>query len=69
MDAKHRPDNTTTIERISIPPIEPVTQAEIERRRALFDKVMALREKIGPIGISADELIWQARNEDDAADG
>jgi hypothetical protein len=46
-------------------PIEPPTPEEIERRRVLFARVMALRDEIGPIGISTSELIRQVREEAD----
>jgi hypothetical protein len=50
---------------ITIPPPEPITPEELARRRANYERVVALREKIGPIGITADELIHQARCEAD----
>lgn len=46
----------------------PVSEEEIARRRALFAKVMALRERIGPIGVRTDELVHMARAEADATD-
>ena len=49
--------------RIALPPHEPVTPEEIERRRALFAKSIALREEIGPIGVLADELVHRAHDE------
>lgn len=52
--------------RLELPPPEHLSEEELERRRKLYDEVMRLREKIGPIGIRADELIHQAREEDDA---
>ena len=62
-------DSTSaTLPRITIPPIIPPTPEEIERRRALVAKVLALREEIGPIGISTAELIRQVREEDDGDD-
>ncbi len=54
-----------TVTRIPIPRFDPPTQEEIERRRELFAKVMALREQIGPSGIATDELIHQVRMEAD----
>jgi hypothetical protein len=48
---------------IEIPPSTPPAPDEITRRRAHFAKVMALREEIGPIGISTDELVHAAREE------
>lgn len=53
---------------ITIPPPEPITPEELARRRALYDESIALREAIGPIGISTDELIRQVRCEDDDYD-
>lgn len=61
-----RPESTT-IPRIQIPRIEPPTLEEIERRRALSAEVLALREKIGSIGISTDELLRHAREDTDEA--
>lgn len=57
-----------TLARIVLPPDEPITQEEIERRRALFAKVMALRDEIGPIGLRADDLVHLARGDADASD-
>jgi hypothetical protein len=64
------PGETTsaTLPRITIPPSTPPTPEEIERRRALVAKVWALREEIGPIGISTAELVRQAREEEDGDD-
>lgn len=47
---------------------EPPSSEEIARRRELFDQVMRLRQKIGPIGITAGELVRQARSEEQTAD-
>ena len=54
--------------RIALPPFVPASPEEIARRRALFAKVMALREQIGPIGIRSDDLVHQARVEADGVD-
>jgi hypothetical protein len=64
------PDSeTATLATIEIPPSVPPTPEEIVRRQAHFAKVMALREEIGPIGISSDDLVHAAReNLDDADD-
>jgi hypothetical protein len=43
--------------RIQIPPILPATSEELARRRALFDEIDRLRDSIGPIGMSVDDLI------------
>jgi hypothetical protein len=57
--------NAATLPKIEIPPIVPPTLEEIKRRRALVAKMLALREEIGPIGISTAELIRQVREEED----
>jgi hypothetical protein len=54
-----------TAPRIKLPELPRATTEEIERRRRLFAEAMALREEIGPIGISAAELVRQSRDEDD----
>ena len=51
----------TLVPRVTLPPLLPPTPEEIARRRTLFAKVMALREQIGPIGITTDELVHQTR--------
>lgn len=53
----HHDDSTTTLPRIVIPPVVPVTPEEIERRRVLIQEIDRIRESIGPIGIDAAELI------------
>lgn len=53
----------TMLEPIEVPPAKPVPAEEVERRRALFAKVMARRESIGPIGLPVDELIHQVRRD------
>lgn len=42
---------------IDIPPIVPPTPEELARRRALFDEIARIRERIGPIGTNAVDLI------------
>jgi hypothetical protein len=54
-----RPESTATLPRIEIPP----SPEELERRRVLHERILKLRERIGPIGIRADELIHEARAE------
>ncbi len=68
MDAEHSGAHALTIPRVPIPRIDPPSPEEIERRRELFARVMALREKIGPIGIAADDLVHQSRREADGLD-
>ncbi len=63
------PDATsTTLPKIKLPDFPPVTPEEIERRRAAFARVMALREQLGPIGVDADDLIHELRGGDDRFD-
>jgi hypothetical protein len=45
-----------------------VTPEELARRRELIDEMTALRDEIGPIGISTDELIRQVRCDEDDYD-
>lgn len=54
-----------TLARITLPPIPRASVEEIERRRALFREAMALRDEIGPIGVSAADLVRQVRDESD----
>jgi hypothetical protein len=59
---KHRSDdgqgaNVATQPRIEIPPIALATPEELARRKALFDEIDRLRESIGPIEMSVDDLI------------
>lgn len=44
-----------------LPPYEPATPAELERRQKLIKDARRLREAIGPIGIATDDLIHMAR--------
>ncbi|HVC33460.1 MAG TPA: hypothetical protein VNL16_08115 [Chloroflexota bacterium] len=53
------------LHRIQIPPFEPPSPEEIQRRRKLFDEVMRLRESMPPLGFDAAELIRQLRDGDD----
>lgn len=48
-----------------LPPYEPASEEELQRRRELFDHAMAFRERIGPIGITAAELIREVRDDAD----
>jgi hypothetical protein len=56
-------DITMTVLRIELPEYVPPTGEELKRRQELAARIDELREKIGPIGIQADELKHQARNE------
>ncbi len=46
---------------VTLPELPPVSEEELERRQAAFDRILALREKIGPIGVSVEELIRRDR--------
>jgi hypothetical protein len=54
--------------KIEIPPPEPITPEEIERRRKLFAEVMRLRESMPPLGFDAATLIRQLRDEEECED-
>jgi hypothetical protein len=64
---RHEPTDATaaTVPKIEMPPIPPPTPEEIARRREVVERIVALRDKIGPIGISTAELIRQVREEGD----
>jgi hypothetical protein len=53
---------------VKLPPVRPVSEKELARRRKIVDRILARRERIGPIGISADELVREARREADIED-
>lgn len=53
---------------ITIPPPELPSRAEIARRRALFDEAMRLRQIVGPIGMTSDELVRRGRLEEEPPD-
>ena len=61
MQQKSDDDFTATLPRIPIPDYVPPTEEELKRRQELAGKMALLREKIGPIGIRADELKHQSR--------
>lgn len=50
---------------IAIPPAMKVTPEELALRRAAIARILELRERIGPIGIAADDLIHLAWLGDD----
>lgn len=56
-DIDRHETETATQPRIQIPAIAPATPEELARRKALFDEIDRLREAIGPIGMSVDDLI------------
>lgn len=53
----------TLLLRRDIPDIVPVTAEEIERRRRIVERILRRRERVGPIGIRADDLLHAARDE------
>lgn len=59
---------TDTLPKIELPDFPPVTAEEIERRRALFAKTIALRDEIGPIGVPIEDLIHELRGGDERFD-
>ena len=52
--------------RIELPPPQPPSAKELQQRRQLEAEVMRLRHEIGPLGMRVDQLIREARGEDDA---
>ena len=60
--------SATTLPRIEIPPDDPPDAAEIERRRELFARVIARRDRIGPIGIPIDQLVREGRDQEEPLD-
>ena len=52
-----------TLSPIAIPPVVRATPEELRRRKRRFDETMKLRVLIGPIDISANELIRIGREE------
>lgn len=51
------------IPRIVVPRPRRPSPKEIERRRAIYDHLMRLRQQMKPMDISASELIRQVREE------
>ena len=47
--------------KIIIPPSQPPTAEELERRRALNERTNKLRKRIGPLGFSLVDLIREDR--------
>jgi len=50
-----------------LPPPPPITPEELERRRKIFDRIEKLREEIGPIDMTLEELM--AYDDEDEDDG
>ena len=68
MDDDRSASAEATLPRIKLPDFRPVTPEEIERRRVLFDRMIARRERIGPIGIRVEDLIHELRGGDERFD-
>jgi hypothetical protein len=49
--------------RQDIPPAVPATPAELARRREVIQRILRRRERVGPIGIRADDLLHESRAE------
>lgn len=49
-----------------VPPSIRPTAAEIERRRIVVERLLARSDRVGPIGIRADDLLHEARAESEA---
>lgn len=52
-----------TLPRMALPPTFPAGPREIERRRRVVEKIRKLRDEIGPIDLTVEELL-----DDDAED-
>ncbi|MBI2863897.1 MAG: hypothetical protein HYX94_04975 [Chloroflexi bacterium] len=50
---------------VAVPATRSVPEEEIARRRAVYDRLMRLRDQMKPMDISAGELIRQVRQEAD----
>jgi len=61
-------NRTATLPRIELPPIPPPSAEELKRRGEVVDRILARRDRIGPIGISTTELIREVRDEIDGTD-
>lgn len=46
-----------------IPPVLPATSSELARRRKVIQRMLERRERVGPIGIRADDLLHASRSE------
>ena len=56
-------ESSPRIPRLVVPRPRRPSQEEIERRRAIYDHLMKLRERMKPMDISTGELIRQVREE------
>jgi hypothetical protein len=53
---------------VYVPPIVLPTPEELERRRKVVARILALRESMPPLGFDAAELIRELREGDESAD-
>lgn len=60
--------NVVTMARIKLPAFSPISPEELDQRRRLVADVRALRDEIGPIGLPVDDLVHEARGEDERFD-
>ena len=51
--------------RVKLPALKPASPEEIERRRQVVEKIFRLRDEIGPIDLTVEELLV---DEDDRED-
>ena len=65
-DDLKRGGGTIDLPRIDTPPSVAPTPEELERRRVVVERILARRERIGPIGIRADEWLHEAEAESEA---
>ena len=59
----NNPTEAMVLLRRDIPPVVPATDKELERRREVIQRMLRRRERVGPIGIRADDLLHEARTE------
>ena len=64
MRTRQSPNRTDDLEIEDILKSVPATPAELARRREVIARIHRLREEIGPIDITADELLHLAESED-----
>lgn len=60
--------STGTLPQSELPDFPSPTAEEIERRRKIFARVGERRDRIGPIGVSVDDLIHELRGGADRFD-
>lgn len=54
---------TLSLPRIETPPFVPPTPEELERRRIIVERIIERHDRLGPIGIRADEWLHEAEAE------